>query len=226
VDLAQRNSPLDSSEQALFEHHLKQTVLGTPDHADAHRMLGELYLQQRKFEQALPHLHRAVRGHPAALLTLVQVYRVLGRQAQASGAAKQASARFQALAEAEPDKTDHRRLWAQSQLLLAHHERAAKILLEGLAGRDANKPADRPAVQELCQALSAVYVSWFDAVSRSSLKKVSGTVVPSRAPTEGWSRAVPATVPDTFLNPSASWTFPPRTGIWESAQARMDSRRD
>jgi hypothetical protein len=38
-------------------------------------------------------------------------------------------------------------------------------------------------------------------------KKVSGTVVRSRAPTEGWSRAVPATVPDTFLNPNEKGVF-------------------
>lgn len=155
-DVLEQDTLVSSQTQQVVEHHLVQALAGVGQRAEAHALLGELYVKQGKVDKAIPHLEQAVTKWPILHLTLSQLYEMQGRMPAARDAAHEASELLRELAESEPQQLNHRIQLAWSQALLGNFEQAVRILEENLTSSDPER---------VHQALVAVHLRWANDVA-------------------------------------------------------------
>ncbi len=130
----------------------------------AHRLLGQLCLVRKDYQQGIVHIEKAeLADDPVLQLTLAQVYALLNRRSDAEKAAKAARRSFESLTESAPDRPEHRLGWAKTEMFLLNHERAAAILEAGVS--QVHTPAD---TKRFHLALADVYIGRYDRVSKSN----------------------------------------------------------
>lgn len=155
-DTLERDALLSSKTREIVEHHLAQALAGVAQRAEAHALLGELYVKRGKVEQAIPHLEQAVARWPTLRITLAQLYEMQGRMPAAQETAREARELLQELAKSEPQQLDHRIQLAWCEALLGNFERAVQILEENLTSSEPER---------IHQALAAVHLRWVNGVA-------------------------------------------------------------
>jgi tetratricopeptide (TPR) repeat protein len=142
--------------QDAAERHLLHALDGElEDREAAHGLLGELYLNRGKLDQAEPHLLKAAPQKPQLRLRLAQLYAARGDKDRARREARLALNFFRACAQDELHDHQARLRWAEALLFLGDHRGAVEVLREGL---NATGDADyRP-------ALARAYVAWSDSL--------------------------------------------------------------
>ena len=168
VDLAKNRSPLNLEHQRLLEHHLQANLGRQPSNVPAHAMLAQLYLKQKRFPDAIPHLLVAAAKLPSLQIVLAQSYAVIGQPDRAREVAEQARDYYRRRLENDPKNASYRVMLARIELFLQNAEQAEKVLLEGLREAIATGEPDEKVVRQFRQALSLVYVTRFDEVSQAA----------------------------------------------------------
>ena len=133
------------------QSHLLRTLQGDPYHADAHRLLGELWVSLGASSDALPHLLAAAPSHPEMRLLLARVHAGQGRRDEARAQAEQAYAELSARVEAAPKAPRTRLHLSEAAVLTGRFVRAEELL------RGTTDPAWETSVRA---ALAEVYVAW------------------------------------------------------------------
>ena len=151
----------DSRDEA--ESHLLRALDGELDDREAaHALLGELYLEAKRYDEAEAHLTKAVKAKPQLRIRLAQLYALRGDKERARNEAQLAVSYFRARAKADLEDRRARLGWADATTFLEDFPGAVTILQEGL------NVSDDPVYRA---ALGGVYFVWADAVSRDPSAK-------------------------------------------------------
>ena len=142
----------------LAEVHLKRALTpNAPNPLDevrareARAYLGELYLRQRRYDDAFTHLSIAAAQRPELNLLLAELYSIRGMRDKVRDHARAAVDHFKRLAEEDPNNVDARIAWANGLRFLDDYEEAAKVLADGYN----THPSPRYRVM-----LSMIYLAW------------------------------------------------------------------
>ncbi len=139
---------------ASAEAHLLRALDGEVEDRNAvHGLLGSLYLNSGKLEDAEYHLTRAVASKPIFRLPLARVYVLRGNPTRARQEAELAVRFFRERAKADPIDIPNRLAWADAESFLENFPTAIQILEEGLA-------VSQDPLYHL--AIARVYTGWFD----------------------------------------------------------------
>jgi tetratricopeptide (TPR) repeat protein len=151
------SSPSASTRDAAERHLLHALDGDLEDREAAHGLLGELYLNSGKLEQAEQHLLKAVPAKPQLRLRLAQLYALRGERDRARREGQLAVNFFRSWAQAELSQHQARLNWADAEIFLEDYQAAVEVLREGLT-----------ATGELLYraALARAYVSWSDFLGR------------------------------------------------------------
>lgn len=163
--LAQSEQPLDAQGLALLEHHLLQTLVDTPNLMESHRTLGSLYASRKQFDKAIFHLDQVAEADPAALLTVARLNVMADRKATANRVAEKAREHFENLSK---DTPVYRLQWTEAELFLLNYQKSAEIAIAGLQLAEGTDKA------QWQQVLTTVFVTWYDAISKSDADNLSG----------------------------------------------------
>jgi tetratricopeptide (TPR) repeat protein len=140
---------------AAAEVHLVRALDGELDDREAvHGLLGTIYLNSGRLEDAEFHLGKAAAGKPIFRLPLARVFALRGNPTRARQEAELAARFYHDRAKADPADVTARLAWADAVTFLEDFPAAVGILEEGLAAT--NAPIYR-------LALAKVYVAWYDA---------------------------------------------------------------
>lgn len=141
------------------KRHLMFAVESDSTLGEAHNLLARILVQHQEFAEAIPHLEFASRQQPALLMSLANVYQLIGKEDDAVKTAKQARTYFQAKTETTDSDFTSRTYWAQAEAYLGQFQKAERILLAG------KSIEDRP---ELNDALVNLYLLHFDVLGLTS----------------------------------------------------------
>src|SRR5262249_38480583 len=140
------------------EVHLLRALDGElEDREDAHGLLGQLYLNQGRLDEAEAHLGKAVATRPSFRMALARLHARRQNPARARQEAELAARFFRDRAKADLKNHPARLAWADAVTFLEDFPAAVAILDEGLATTQA--PVYR-------LALARVYAAWFDTRQR------------------------------------------------------------
>lgn len=139
----------------VVEHHLQGALAGSTERAEAHALLGQLYVTRGEPENAIPHFEEAAKTQPVLDLILSELYDSQGDTDAAQIAARRARDLNRQLAESEPQQIAHRFRWARSEVLLRDYPEAVRILEEHPTSSDQDR---------IDCALVDVYLHWFNDV--------------------------------------------------------------
>lgn len=143
-------------------HLLRALDAELEDREAAHGLLGELYLNSGKLEQAEIHLLKAVPAKPPLRLRLAQLYALRGDRDRARSEGQLAVSFFRAWAQTELSQLQARLNWAEADLFLEDFPAAVEVLRAGL-----NATGEPP----YRAALARAYVSWSDFLGRDPAGK-------------------------------------------------------
>lgn len=138
--------------------HLQHTLKLNPDDINAHRLLGEIHFSQGRWQEALPHLLKAIEHSPRHKLMVAKACGMLKDQPRMVRYAEEARQYFSEQSLVVPNDPKIRLEWAEAAMLLDRFDVSAKVLQEAL------KLKDEPAIQ---RALARVFTAWFDALERT-----------------------------------------------------------
>lgn len=156
-DLLAGQPALTAEQTDTLEHHLTEALRSSQAAVEAHVLLGELYLLQKSFGQALTHFAAAAERRPELSLTVAQLHLLLGQPAQANSQLAKAARHFRQRAEQQPEDIEARVSWADAVRLLGNLAESERILMAGLAR------SDDPRLRE---GLAAVRLAEFDSLRR------------------------------------------------------------
>jgi tetratricopeptide (TPR) repeat protein len=144
--------------QAAAMTHLIRALDGPLDEPDVARgLLGELYLNAGRLEQAEPQLRRAVKTRPQLHMRLAQLYALRGDRHQAAGEARLGVDYFRDRARFDPDDHASWVRWADALAFLEQFPEAIAVLDEGWNA--SREPLYRA-------ALAGTYLAWADFLAR------------------------------------------------------------
>ena len=158
------NPPLDvrKTAEAHLLHALNARV---EDSVLAHSLLCELYMSDGEYEQAEPHLLKAVKVRPFLRLRAAQLYAQRGDKQRARGECELVIAHFRERSKADPADDFARLAWADATTLLGslsndwdRFREALRILDEGFA-------ISHNAIYSTFAG--RVYVTWYDTLARN-----------------------------------------------------------
>lgn len=146
-------------DRASAEQHLVQALKSDPENAEAHALLGDLYLSTGQPALAEQHFQQAVEQLPLLRLSLAQAQVAMGKNELARAQAQIVQEFLGQQTRSDPNNHVVRLQRAQTALFLKDFSRAASILREGLAASDV--PGYR-------RALGSIYAAWSDAKSNKA----------------------------------------------------------
>ena len=156
-------TPLSPGAREAAESHLLRALDGQLDDREAaHALLGEVYLETRRYDEAELHLTKAVKAKPQLRLRLAQLYALRGDKERARAEAQLAVGYFRARTKADLEDRRARLGWADATAFLEDFPGAVAVLREGL------NVADDPVYRA---ALGGVYFLWSEAVGRDANAK-------------------------------------------------------
>jgi tetratricopeptide (TPR) repeat protein len=150
-------SPVEPPPEA--ETHLLSALEGgLEDPAEAHGLLGRIYLTRDRPDDAKPHLTKAVGTRPEFRLELAQLYLRKQEPALARHEAEMVVREFRGRAQA--NRADHRSrlLWAEGLRFLDDFPGAVAVLEEGAAAVEGNVYPHN---------LARIYLAWYDTRARA-----------------------------------------------------------
>jgi tetratricopeptide (TPR) repeat protein len=134
-------------------HHLTAALHLPTAAAEAHALLGQLYVARRDYDQAVEHFSAIVDAEPRWRLVLAKAHLAHGNRSRAHRELSKACEEFQKQVGADSDNVNARLALAEAWALQDNLDKAERILIDGLGGSDALR---------VRQALAAVYVMRFD----------------------------------------------------------------
>ncbi|MEK6237648.1 MAG: tetratricopeptide repeat protein, partial [Planctomycetales bacterium] len=153
--------------------HLKHAIDANDKNLAARALLSQLYLSQRKYDLAEPHLRRLVRTQPGAHLSLAFVYRQLGRKDDFRDHALAAATVFKKAARGAKSRDSKHRFvmaWAQAAIFLDDYQKAEQAILFGKFGTSGSLFAFYR------QQLGRVYHSWSMKIRREDPNNLTDRV--------------------------------------------------
>ena len=152
-----------SGAREAAESHLLRALDGELDDREAaDALLGDLYLESRRYDEAESYLTRAVKAKPQLRLRLAQLYALRGDKDRARAEAQLAVSYFRARTQADLEDRRARLGWADAAAFLEDFPAAVTVLREGL------NVSDEPAYRA---ALGGVYFLWSEAAARDPRAK-------------------------------------------------------
>ncbi len=152
-----------SGAREAAESHLLRALDGELDDREAaDALLGDLYLESRRYDEAESYLTRAVKAKPQLRLRLAQLYALRGDKDRACAEAQLAVSYFRARTQADLEDRRARLGWADAAAFLEDFPAAVTVLREGL------NVSDEPAYRA---ALGGVYFLWSEAAARDPRAK-------------------------------------------------------
>jgi tetratricopeptide (TPR) repeat protein len=121
---------LSADQRRRYEHHLLRAVESEPDLKEAHFLLGDFYLRQRRLGAAEKHLRLAA-GGPDASLQLALLAAARNQRDETERQARAAVAARRRHLETNPNDHAARLEWAEAAVLLHQGAEALRILEEG-----------------------------------------------------------------------------------------------
>jgi tetratricopeptide (TPR) repeat protein len=147
-------SPSTPRALAAAEVHLLRALDGELDDRDAvHGLLGSIYLNAGRLDEAEFHLTKAATAAPVFRLPLARVFAIRGNAAKARQEAEVATRFFRDRARSDPTNVPSRLAWADAVTFLEDFPTAVGILEEGQASTNRTIYP---------QAIARVYVAWYD----------------------------------------------------------------
>jgi tetratricopeptide (TPR) repeat protein len=139
---------------AIAEVHLIRALNGElEDRSAAHGILGSIYLNARRLDEAELHLTKAAAADQIYRLSLAMVFKVRGNTTQARHEAGVAASFFRDRTQSDPTNVTARLAWADAITFLEEFPTAIGILEGGLA-------SSNPTIYQM--AISRVFVAWYD----------------------------------------------------------------
>ncbi|HJN09212.1 MAG TPA: tetratricopeptide repeat protein [Pirellulaceae bacterium] len=142
--------------------HLQAAIHSPSPPAEAHVMLGQVYLRREDYPAALVHLEAALPQRPELHLTIGQVYLILDDAQRAHGELQRAARHFEQRVETDVNDVDAIVSWALACRLQEEVSEAQAILLQGLE----HQPND----PRLRRFLASNYVDESDQLMQSPLQ--------------------------------------------------------
>jgi tetratricopeptide (TPR) repeat protein len=143
---------------ALAEQHLKQALRTEPESVDANALLGEIFVNTGRLNQAIPLLRTAAHGRPELGLNVAIVCRAAGREKEAREYAAEEELAAEERLRSAPDDFTTRLSYARAVAFLGRHAKAVAVLREGV---------ERTRDPRFGQALAVVYADWSETVARA-----------------------------------------------------------
>lgn len=117
---------------SLAETHLKQVLAQDTQNAEARELLGRIYLQQGRWDDARRYLVDVVAKRPDVALLLAVTQRELGDEAGSRAWAERAVKHFASRTEESVQEDPWTRLrWANALMMLKEYEKAADVIEAG-----------------------------------------------------------------------------------------------
>jgi tetratricopeptide (TPR) repeat protein len=140
---------------AAAEVHLLRALDGELDEKDAiHGLLGIIYLNTGRLDEAEFHLTKAAAAKKTFQLPLARVFVARGNMARARQEADVAARHFRDIARSDLTNISARLEWAKAVAAMSNFSAAVEILKEGLASAN-------PTIYRF--AIANLYVAWYDA---------------------------------------------------------------
>lgn len=139
--------------------HLEYVLSLRPQNANAHTLLGELYLQMRLFRDAVPHLNAVVTQRPQLTLSLAKAYKYSGETTKAVSAGEMAEVYFSRRSINFPYDHNARLKWADSLMFLERYQEATQVLNDGIKLEDDER---------FHFGLARTYIAWADSFELDS----------------------------------------------------------
>jgi tetratricopeptide (TPR) repeat protein len=147
-------SPATPRTLAAAEVHLLRALDGdVEDRIAAHGLLGKIYLNAGRVNEAEFHLAKAAAASPDYRMALAFAFVARGNTAQARQEAETAAQKFRDRARADPTDVAARLAWANALTFLEDFPGAIAVLEEGAASSNRSI---------YLQAIGRVYVAWYD----------------------------------------------------------------
>jgi tetratricopeptide (TPR) repeat protein len=131
-------APNSPEAMRLAEVHLKRALTPNAPYPlddararEARAYLGELYIRQRRYDDAFTHLTLAAAQRPELNLLLAELYTMRGLRDKVRDHARLAVEHFRRLAEEDINNVDARIAWANGLRFLEQFEDAVKVLVDG-----------------------------------------------------------------------------------------------
>jgi tetratricopeptide (TPR) repeat protein len=140
-----------------LEHHLTAAMRSEQVAGQAHANLGELFLQQRKIDEAIEQFEAAAEQLPEVRMRLGQLYTMQGEAAKAKSQLQRAVRHFRERAEESREDIRAQLTWAECEMLLDNPGEAERVL------RQARAETDDP---RYSQALVGLFLLQFDRLRR------------------------------------------------------------
>ncbi len=158
--LTKKNRTSQELKQSIT--HLGYVLKLNPDNQNAHALLGEIYLQMRLFQDAIPHLAAVAPHRPPLSLSLAKAYQFAGEKTKAIYEAKVAEAYFEKKSIESPYHHDHRLKWADCLMMLERFQQATLVLNDGIKLDDD---------QRFHFGLARTYIAWSDTFNLKTNKQ-------------------------------------------------------
>ncbi len=137
------------------ELHLLRALDGELEQrATAHGILGQIYLNNGRLDEAEFHLTKAVASNPDFRMNLAWLFQARGNTAKARQEAEVAARKFRDLARADPANITARLAWANAVTFLEDFPAALDILKDGIAA------TNDPTIYHFF--IATVYRAWYD----------------------------------------------------------------
>jgi tetratricopeptide (TPR) repeat protein len=158
-------NPPDDDRKAAEAHLLRALDARVEDTVLVHSLLCELYMTDGDYEQAEPHLLKAVKVRPLLRLRAAQLYAHRGDKERARVECQLVIAHFRERCKADPSDHFARLAWADAMTLLGSLDEDWERFREALRTLDEGFAVTHNAVYQTFAA--RVYVTWYDALGRS-----------------------------------------------------------
>jgi len=130
--LMEQDPPLTPELRDSMVHHLTHAVGSERFAPQAHALLGQLLLQNKDVDAAIPHLEEAVKARPELGVGLGLLYDRQGKSSPAKTAYRRSLEHFKQLVQEDPKDTESRLRWVHCEILLKNLPEAERALKEGL----------------------------------------------------------------------------------------------
>lgn len=183
MQMVEGGRQLSGDEAQVLEHHLKASLKGGADSAQAHGLLGQIHFQRREFKEAATNLERAVTVNPGLNLQLGLAYLQLEKKQMADRAFHHAAQYFQKMLETDPRNEDVVISLASAIYNADDFGGAQQVLTNGLQ-QQPNNIKLRNAIASLCLEQADRYADDESKVQqRMMLLERAMTVAPNHQPT-------------------------------------------
>lgn len=159
--------------------HLQRALEAEGDHLRAQSLLGRLYVQLGKYEEAEPHLAAMVEHQPSIHLTLAKVYRELDRSFESRKHARLAARHFERRAQKDLSDYSSRLAWSDALSLISDYRRATDVLAHGRLLVQAHNESGRldQLVEVYDKALARLFYRWAEELEQKERTDLSQWVL-------------------------------------------------